>query len=191
LLICRDKDIFLGSFTSSFLRDEKLVEEFFGRSRTEIIRAEDFFRSIALPYASRYNGSGDPHDAYRGDILDVLWQVQPKLSFEIRQIDNETLRPVAERLSSGRCPLECYFVPKGELIRLANLCIRMLNATTGKDGTRPSELERRLRRVSNAIAAIPRENLSFVDIQETGRALVSFCCLCFSKLLSSSLTRLF
>jgi hypothetical protein len=121
----------VGSFQSSSYEDGKLMREFFRWDRTEIIRAEDFFRSIALPYENGHHRNKETHVTYKGDILDVLWQVQPKLRFKTRPIDNETLRPVVEELSFSKFPLDCHFVPNGEFIRLANFFVKMLNLITG------------------------------------------------------------
>lgn len=172
LLTCRDKDVFLGSFKSSYYRDDELIEEHFGRERTESIRSEDFFRSLALPYGSGHQGNRDAHNRYKEDVLDVLYQVQPKFKFETRPLPNETLRPVAYGLSSGRCPLECYYIPKGEMIRLLNFFVQMIDSITMR-GEGPSELAYRLRASSTAITTITKEKLTFADIQGTGRTLVS------------------
>ena len=135
-----------------------------------------FFRSIALPVPQEdsLDKSTHAHGHYtnRRDILNVLQRVQPKLHFETTPIGNNTLWPVAVALASRKCPLDCYFIPRDELVSLVDFLIELLQSITLERGEDPSKLEIRLRKVSKAVAEIPKENLSFADILEAGRPMV-------------------
>lgn len=50
--------------------------------------------------------------------------------------------------------------------------IELLQSITLERGEAQSKLENRLRKVSKAVAEIPKENLSFADILEAGRPMV-------------------
>lgn len=161
----RDKRVFRSQYSTGHSENGEIIRESFGRERTITIRAEEIFRSMALPNQTGHHA--DAHIMHKEDVLDVLHQVQPKPDYYYNQMFcNAKLRPIVEGLSAGRCPLGCYFVPKSELIRLIDFFRRMLRTITTAQGRGRSVLERRLRRKSAAITMIPREKLSFVDVEE-------------------------
>lgn len=132
---------------------------------------------IAVPHKNVHHKTGNQNiDADHGDntveVLEVLLNVQPLPLYWSRAYDNETLRPAAEAISTSRCPLECFYVPRSELLHLVNFLLVTVDSATRANGERRCSLGYRLYRIKRELMLTTEEKLNFEDLDTDQGAMV-------------------
>lgn len=156
----RDREIFV---TAGIISNQEI-----GRERTEEMSYEAIFRSLApsKPQA----GEEVEKDLQRSndDVVDVLVEAQPILNGKTAHLPRESLFEVANRLSSGRLPLQSISIPGEELVPLLGFFVQMLDGITTDTSGKASALARKLEGISTTISESSGASVTFQELENAG-----------------------
>jgi hypothetical protein len=156
----RDREIFV---TAGIISNQEI-----GRERTEEMSYEAIFRSLAPSKPQAGEEVEKVLQRSNDDVVDVLVEAQPILNGKTAHLPRESLFEVANRLSSGRLPLQSISIPREELVPLLRFSVQMLDGITTDTSGKASALARKLEGISTTISESSGASVTFQELENAG-----------------------